>query len=153
MKMTKLRSHLFVTWGLICTVGDLFCWTLKLINMFNNAWSSLIMLPVFYLDRRFIWPTYESGPLDHQRSGNPDAWRDAYFTTELWVINVTMQWMTKNYFCTPFMLCVLTFASPSGRNIFLGETFSSYISVHNDSNQIVKDILVKVLSLTLFTWR
>lgn len=30
------------------------------------------------------------------------------------------------------------------RNIFLGETFSSYISVHNDSNQIVKDILVKV---------
>lgn len=30
------------------------------------------------------------------------------------------------------------------RNIFLGETFSSYISVHNDSNQVVKDILVKV---------
>ncbi|XP_034815920.1 trafficking protein particle complex subunit 13 isoform X6 [Pan paniscus] len=30
-------------------------------------------------------------------------------------------------------------------NIFLGETFSSYISVHNDSNQVVKDILVKVL--------
>ncbi|KAJ8786290.1 hypothetical protein J1605_006265 [Eschrichtius robustus] len=29
-------------------------------------------------------------------------------------------------------------------NIFLGETFSSYISVHNDSNQVVKDILVKV---------
>uniref|UniRef100_A0A8D0HC06 Trafficking protein particle complex subunit 13 n=1 Tax=Sphenodon punctatus TaxID=8508 RepID=A0A8D0HC06_SPHPU len=29
------------------------------------------------------------------------------------------------------------------RNIFLGETFSSYISVHNDSNQVVKDILVK----------
>ncbi|XP_041085228.1 trafficking protein particle complex subunit 13 isoform X1 [Polyodon spathula] len=28
-------------------------------------------------------------------------------------------------------------------NIFLGETFSSYISVHNDSTQIVKDILVK----------
>uniref|UniRef100_A0A7N6FHP6 Trafficking protein particle complex subunit 13 n=1 Tax=Anabas testudineus TaxID=64144 RepID=A0A7N6FHP6_ANATE len=28
-------------------------------------------------------------------------------------------------------------------NIFLGETFSSYISVHNDGNQIVKDILVK----------
>ncbi|XP_016097812.1 trafficking protein particle complex subunit 13-like [Sinocyclocheilus grahami] len=28
-------------------------------------------------------------------------------------------------------------------NIFLGETFSSYISVHNDSNQVVKDILVK----------
>ncbi|TUR38417.1 Trafficking protein particle complex subunit 13 [Bagarius yarrelli] len=30
-------------------------------------------------------------------------------------------------------------------NIFLGETFSSYISVHNDSTQVVKDILVKVL--------
>ncbi|XP_044240098.1 trafficking protein particle complex subunit 13 isoform X3 [Ursus arctos] len=29
-------------------------------------------------------------------------------------------------------------------NIFLGETFSSYISVHNDSNQVVKDILVKI---------
>uniref|UniRef100_A0A8C8FFY0 Trafficking protein particle complex subunit 13 n=1 Tax=Oncorhynchus tshawytscha TaxID=74940 RepID=A0A8C8FFY0_ONCTS len=28
-------------------------------------------------------------------------------------------------------------------NIFLGETFSSYISVHNDSTQEVKDILVK----------
>ncbi|CAH2296238.1 Hypothetical predicted protein [Pelobates cultripes] len=28
-------------------------------------------------------------------------------------------------------------------NIFLGETFSSYISVHNDSNQVVKDIQVK----------
>ncbi|XP_025109816.1 trafficking protein particle complex subunit 13-like isoform X2 [Pomacea canaliculata] len=28
-------------------------------------------------------------------------------------------------------------------NIFLGETFSSYISVHNDSNQICKDISLK----------
>ncbi|MBN3276402.1 TPC13 protein, partial [Polyodon spathula] len=28
-------------------------------------------------------------------------------------------------------------------NIFLGETFSSYISVHNDSTQVVKDVLVK----------
>ncbi|XP_018100654.1 trafficking protein particle complex subunit 13 isoform X3 [Xenopus laevis] len=28
-------------------------------------------------------------------------------------------------------------------NIFLGETFSSYISVHNDSNQVVKDVQVK----------
>ncbi|XP_053164981.1 trafficking protein particle complex subunit 13-like [Hemicordylus capensis] len=28
-------------------------------------------------------------------------------------------------------------------NIFLGETFSSYISVHNDSHQVVTDILVK----------
>ena len=31
------------------------------------------------------------------------------------------------------------------RNIFLGETFSCYISVHNDSTKVVKDILVKVL--------
>ncbi|KAK2145565.1 hypothetical protein LSH36_673g01000 [Paralvinella palmiformis] len=30
-------------------------------------------------------------------------------------------------------------------NIFLGETFSSYISVHNDSTQTCRDILVKVL--------
>lgn len=36
------------------------------------------------------------------------------------------------------------FPSLKYRNIFLGETFSSYISVHNDSNQVVKDILVKV---------
>ncbi|XP_070196240.1 trafficking protein particle complex subunit 13-like [Littorina saxatilis] len=28
-------------------------------------------------------------------------------------------------------------------NIFLGETFSSYISVHNDSNQLCKDITLK----------
>ncbi|KAG7260144.1 hypothetical protein CRUP_025401 [Coryphaenoides rupestris] len=28
-------------------------------------------------------------------------------------------------------------------NIFLGETFSCYISVHNDSSKVVKDILVK----------
>lgn len=36
------------------------------------------------------------------------------------------------------------FSTPPSRNIFLGETFSSYISVHNDSSQVVKDILVKV---------
>ncbi len=30
------------------------------------------------------------------------------------------------------------------RNIFLGETFSSYISVHNDSGSVCKDILIKV---------
>ncbi|XP_048586809.1 trafficking protein particle complex subunit 13 [Nematostella vectensis] len=28
-------------------------------------------------------------------------------------------------------------------NIFLGETFASYVSVHNDSNQSVKDIVIK----------
>ncbi|XP_028403877.1 trafficking protein particle complex subunit 13-like [Dendronephthya gigantea] len=28
-------------------------------------------------------------------------------------------------------------------NIFLGETFSSYICVHNDSNQVAKDIVIK----------
>lgn len=36
------------------------------------------------------------------------------------------------------------------RNIFLGETFSSYISVHNDSNQVVKDILVKVSDILTY---
>lgn len=36
------------------------------------------------------------------------------------------------------------FSTSPYRNIFLGETFSSYISVHNDSSQVVKDILVKV---------
>ena len=30
------------------------------------------------------------------------------------------------------------------RNIFLGETFSSYISVHNDSSQTCKEIVYKV---------
>ncbi|ETE69430.1 hypothetical protein L345_04775 [Ophiophagus hannah] len=34
-------------------------------------------------------------------------------------------------------------AATTDKNIFLGETFSSYISVHNDSHQVVKDILVK----------
>uniref|UniRef100_A0A8C4QSG4 Trafficking protein particle complex subunit 13 n=1 Tax=Eptatretus burgeri TaxID=7764 RepID=A0A8C4QSG4_EPTBU len=29
------------------------------------------------------------------------------------------------------------------RNIFLGETFSSYISVHNDSSQLVREIAIK----------
>uniref|UniRef100_A0A8C7TIC6 Trafficking protein particle complex subunit 13 n=1 Tax=Oncorhynchus mykiss TaxID=8022 RepID=A0A8C7TIC6_ONCMY len=38
------------------------------------------------------------------------------------------------FMCVVPCLCV---------NIFLGETFSSYISVHNDSSQVVKDILVK----------
>ncbi len=36
------------------------------------------------------------------------------------------------------------------RNIFLGETFSSYISVHNDSTQSCKDILVKVIYLLTY---
>lgn len=35
------------------------------------------------------------------------------------------------------------------RNIFLGEVFSSYVSVHNDSNQPVKDIVIKVELLPL----
>jgi len=30
------------------------------------------------------------------------------------------------------------------RNIYLGETFSSYICVHNDSDQIAKHVCVKV---------
>ena len=35
------------------------------------------------------------------------------------------------------------------RNIFLGEVFSSYVSVHNDSNQPVKDIVIKVCRIDL----
>lgn len=31
----------------------------------------------------------------------------------------------------------------SFRSIYLGETFSCYVSVHNDSSQVVKEILVK----------
>ena len=34
--------------------------------------------------------------------------------------------------------------SSVSRNIFLGETFSSYISVHNDSNVVARDIVIKV---------
>ena len=36
------------------------------------------------------------------------------------------------------------------RNIFLGETFSSYICVHNDSSQVAKDIVIKVSVLIIF---
>jgi len=35
------------------------------------------------------------------------------------------------------------------RNIFLGETFSSYISIHNDSKQTCKEILVKVCLIAM----
>lgn len=40
------------------------------------------------------------------------------------------------------------------RNIFLGEVFSSYVSVHNDSNQPVKDIVIKVRGFYLhcYSW-
>nr|CAD7198877.1 unnamed protein product [Timema douglasi] len=31
----------------------------------------------------------------------------------------------------------------AGHNIYLGETFSSYICVHNDSNQVAKEVFVK----------
>jgi hypothetical protein len=36
------------------------------------------------------------------------------------------------------------------RNIYLGETFSSYICVHNDSNQIAKHVSVKVSEIDWF---
>lgn len=94
--------------------------------------------------RGFVWGTHESGPIDHQRSRNVDARRDAYLTTELWVMHQTCSKLLIADYC----LYILFFDfSPflNGSNIFLGETFSSYISVHNDSNQVVKDILVKVL--------
>ncbi|XP_067890390.1 trafficking protein particle complex subunit 13 isoform X6 [Heterodontus francisci] len=42
-----------------------------------------------------------------------------------------------------FMLGEMLTLPQNFGNIFLGETFSSYISVHNDSAQVVKDILVK----------
>uniref|UniRef100_A0A4W3JRX0 Trafficking protein particle complex subunit 13 n=1 Tax=Callorhinchus milii TaxID=7868 RepID=A0A4W3JRX0_CALMI len=42
-----------------------------------------------------------------------------------------------------FMLGEMLTLPQNFGNIFLGETFSSYISVHNDSTQVVKDILVK----------
>ncbi|XP_072353026.1 trafficking protein particle complex subunit 13 isoform X9 [Scyliorhinus torazame] len=42
-----------------------------------------------------------------------------------------------------FMLGEMLTLPQNFGNIFLGETFSSYISVHNDSVQVVKDILVK----------
>lgn len=41
----------------------------------------------------------------------------------------------KNYFHTFSLFC---------RNIYLGETFSSYICVHNDSGQAAKDVTLKV---------
>ena len=34
------------------------------------------------------------------------------------------------------------------RLIFLGETFNGFISVHNDSQDVAKDVAVKVLILT-----
>ena len=45
-----------------------------------------------------------------------------------------------------FQSCVTVFVHCyclSYRSIYLGETFSCYISVHNDSNHLVKEILVK----------
>ena len=41
-------------------------------------------------------------------------------------------------------LCPLTcLVETLNSNIFLGETFSSYISVHNDSNMQMRDVVVK----------
>ncbi|XP_055491129.1 trafficking protein particle complex subunit 13 isoform X4 [Leucoraja erinacea] len=42
-----------------------------------------------------------------------------------------------------FMLGEMLTLPQNFGNIFLGETFSSYISVHNDSTHIVKDVLIK----------
>lgn len=37
------------------------------------------------------------------------------------------------------------------RNIYLGEIFSSYLCVHNGSNQVVKNVTVKV-SFEIVYW-
>ncbi|XP_032885699.1 trafficking protein particle complex subunit 13 isoform X4 [Amblyraja radiata] len=42
-----------------------------------------------------------------------------------------------------FMLGEMLTLPQNFGNIFLGETFSSYISVHNDSTHVVKDVLIK----------
>lgn len=37
-----------------------------------------------------------------------------------------------------------------GRAIYLGETFCSYISINNSSNFEARDIVIKVIALTLY---
>ena len=37
------------------------------------------------------------------------------------------------------------------RTIYLGETFASYISVHNDSEEMAADVVVKVCSVMTTT--
>ena len=36
----------------------------------------------------------------------------------------------------------------TGRMIFLGETFSGFVTVHNDSQQVVKEVILKVRKRT-----
>ena len=58
--------------------------------------------------------------------------------------------MTMCFLCHLYVLIVLMSSICFYRNIFLGEVFSSYVSVHNDSNQPVKDIVIKVCSFCLY---
>lgn len=103
------------------------------------------------LFRGFVWSAHEGGPVHHQRSRDFNARGDAYVAPELWVKTIILllenQRKATLYFLSnkPLLSHVKTVPFHAFyRNIFLGETFSSYISVHNDSNQVVKDILVKV---------
>ena len=98
----------------------------------------------FCLQRGFVWATYEGRPFHYKRSRVVNAGRDAHITAELWVETLLFP-IDSNLNCykAGFSVCNTPLFA-FHRNIFLGETFSSYISVHNDSSQVVKDILVKV---------
>ena len=71
------------------------------------------------------------------------GWETLIFLLENLWMNKSFIVLLRKLFKSSKILTVCV--SALHRNIFLGETFSSYISVHNDSNQVVKDILVKVL--------
>ena len=49
---------------------------------------------------------------------------------------------------------MLTFdcCSSTNRMIFLGETFSGFVTVHNDSQEVVKEVLLKVCKMALFSF-
>lgn len=96
--------------------------------------------------RGFVQPAHEERPVHHQRSRELDAGGDADAAAELWVktTDATLKHTPGFGFVLISNVEFHIFTLVCDRNIFLGETFSSYISVHNDSSQVVKDILVKV---------
>lgn len=48
-------------------------------------------------------------------------------------------------FCDEYNIALILYlTSVNFRTIYLGETFSSYICVHNDSKDVAKDVTVKV---------
>ena len=78
------------------------------------------ILCVFRPHRGFVRSAHERRPLHHQRSGDINAWRDAYLTTELWVIkdnppplftHKRNKQLVLSYFCGEFFFlkCNLTF--------------------------------------------